>query len=58
MPTIKVIDKNAQVVGEVELDPRVFDVEPNPAMIQETVRAQQAVRRQGTASAVVCSARA
>lgn len=50
MASVKVFDSNAQEVGQIDLDPRVFDVEPNPFLLQEVVRAQLAGRRQGTAS--------
>lgn len=43
-------DLDGEVVGDVELDPAVFDVEPNEAVMHQVVTAQLAAARSGTAS--------
>ena len=50
MPTVKVINTQGQDAGELELADAVFAAEIKPHLHWEVVKAQQANRRQGTAS--------
>lgn len=43
-------DLDGKVVGSVDLDPEVFDVDPNEAVMHQVVVAQLAAARSGTAS--------
>ncbi len=50
MPTIDVLDKQGQKVGEVELSDKVFAAKVSDHVLWEVVRAQRAKKRAGTAS--------
>jgi large subunit ribosomal protein L4 len=47
---VGVYDLSGEAVGSVELDPAVFDAEPNRAVMHQVVIAQLAAARSGTAS--------
>jgi large subunit ribosomal protein L4 len=47
---VDVHDLDGKVVGEVELDPAIFDVDPNEAVMHQVVTAQLAAARSGTAN--------
>ncbi|CAM2763919.1 50S ribosomal protein L4 [Hathewaya histolytica] len=51
MPTIAVYNKEAQKVGEVQLNDNVFGIEVNNEVMHQVVVAQLANKRQGTQSA-------
>jgi large subunit ribosomal protein L4 len=48
MPKANVVDLSGKVLREVDLDDRVFGIEPNSAVVHQAVVAQQANARQGT----------
>lgn len=50
MPKVSVYNMAGEVVGEVELDERVFDVQPNPQLMHQAVVMHLANRRSGTAA--------
>lgn len=50
MPKVSVYNILGEVVSEMELNPKLFDSEINEAVMHEVVVAQQAAKRQGTAS--------
>ncbi|MCF8042658.1 MAG: 50S ribosomal protein L4 [Desulfarculaceae bacterium] len=50
MPTLDVLDRNNQKVGQVELSEAVFGAEVKPHLLHEVVVWQLAKRRAGTAS--------
>ncbi len=50
MPTVKVYNMAGKVVGEVELSEAVFGIEPNKAVLHESVKNYLANQRQGTQS--------
>ncbi len=50
MTTVTVRNPAGQETGSVELDPEVFAVEPNVAVMHQVVTAQLAARRRGTQS--------
>lgn len=50
MPTIKMFDMQGKVSGELELNERVFGVEPNVSVMHLVVRSILAGKRQGTQS--------
>lgn len=50
MPTIKMFDMQGKVRGELELNERVFGVEPNVSVMHLVVRSILAGKRQGTQS--------
>jgi large subunit ribosomal protein L4 len=45
-----VYNQKGEVVGEVELNSKIFDVKPNNHLLAEAVRIQQSNARQGTAN--------
>jgi large subunit ribosomal protein L4 len=47
--TVKVYNQDGQAVGEVELKPQVFGVEPNEAVVHQYIVNYLARQRQGTA---------
>ena len=49
-PTAKVYDSTGAQTGELALDPAVFGIEPNVAVMHQVVTAQRAAARSGTAS--------
>lgn len=53
MPTVDVIDFSGKVVGSLELADEVFGVEPNQALLHESVRHFRAEHRAGTHSTKV-----
>jgi len=50
MVSINVLAPDATIRDQIELDPAVFEVEANPAVLHEVMVAQRASRRQGSAS--------
>jgi large subunit ribosomal protein L4 len=48
MPKANVVDLTGKVLREVDLDDRVFGIEPNAAVVHQAVVTQQANARQGT----------
>ncbi|MCD6500220.1 MAG: 50S ribosomal protein L4 [Deltaproteobacteria bacterium] len=50
MPTVDVLDKDGQKVGQVDLSDEVFGAEVKDHLLWEVVRAQRAKRRAGTAA--------
>jgi len=52
MPTTKIYNMAGEQVGEIELSEAVFGVEPNEAVLHETVKNYLANQRQGTQSAL------
>jgi large subunit ribosomal protein L4 len=48
MPKANVVDLKGSVLREIELDDRVFGIEPNAAVVHQAVVTQQANARQGT----------
>ncbi len=50
MPSIKLYDMNAKVVGDIALNDDVFNTELNEALIHQVIVAQAANKRQGTKS--------
>ncbi len=46
MPKVKYYNQQAEVLGEMELNPKIFDVKINPALVHQTVVAQMANMRQ------------
>src|SRR5579872_5354897 len=46
---IKIYNKNLEVAGEVELNPKIFDVKTNVGLVEEAVRIQRANARAATA---------
>ncbi|RJQ53559.1 MAG: 50S ribosomal protein L4 [Actinobacteria bacterium] len=50
MATLAVQDKTGKKVGQVDLNPAVFEIEPNEAVVHQVVRSQLASARQGTAA--------
>jgi len=50
MPKVAVFDMRGTQVGEIDLNDKVFGIEPNEAVMQQFVRMQLANKRQGTAS--------
>ncbi|HRY12938.1 MAG TPA: 50S ribosomal protein L4 [Syntrophomonadaceae bacterium] len=50
MPKVAVYDMRGTQVGEIDLNDRVFGIEPNEAVMQQFVKMQLANKRQGTAS--------
>lgn len=51
MATVKVYDQHKMEAGEVTLDPRVFEIEATPEILNFVVRSQMAARRSGTHNA-------
>lgn len=51
MSTINVLNKQGDVVGEVELKEDIFDITPNEPVVHEAVVQYRANQRQGTQSA-------
>jgi len=49
-PKAKVYDSTGAQTGELALDPAVFGIEPNVAVMHQVVTAQRAAARSGTAS--------
>ena len=49
MPTVDVLDINAQKAGEISLRDDIFAIEPKLHLLHQCVRRQLAIRRQGTA---------
>lgn len=52
MPKATVVDMTGKKVGEVELSEAIFGIEPNAAVVHETVKNHLANCRQGTQSAL------
>lgn len=50
MARVNVQDSKGKKVGQVDLDPAVFGITPNEAVVHQVVRAQRAGARAGTAS--------
>jgi len=50
MPKVAVYDMRGTQVGEIDLNDRVFGIEPNEAVMQQFVKMQLANKRHGTAS--------
>ncbi|MCQ3809393.1 MAG: 50S ribosomal protein L4 [Acidimicrobiia bacterium] len=50
MTTVTVRNPSGKKTGTVDLDPEVFDIEPNVAVMHQVVTAQLAARRRGTQS--------
>jgi len=50
VPKVAVYDMEGRVVGEIDLDDRVFGVEVNQALLHQAVVMYQANQRQGTAA--------
>ncbi len=50
MTTVAVRNPTGKETGSVDLDPEVFDIEPNVAVMHQVVTAQLAARRRGTQS--------
>ena len=50
MPKVAVFDMRGTQVGEIDLNDKVFGIEPNEAVMQQFVKMQLANKRQGTAS--------
>lgn len=50
MPKVAVYDMRGAQVGEIELNDKVFGIEPNEAVVQQFVKMQLANKRVGTAS--------
>src|SRR5579864_8673095 len=48
MPKANVVDLTGKVLREVDLDERVFGIEPNAAVVHQALVTQQANARQGT----------
>ena len=48
MPKANVVDLTGKVLRELDLDDRVFGIEPNAAVVHQAVVTQQANARQGT----------
>jgi len=48
MPKANVVDLKGTVLREIDLDDRVFGIEPNAAVVHQAVVTQQANARQGT----------
>lgn len=48
--TVKVYNQEGAAVGEVELDPEIFGIEPNEAVVHQYVTNYLARQRQGTSS--------
>jgi large subunit ribosomal protein L4 len=48
MPKANVVDLSGKVLREMDLDDRVFGIEPNSAVVHQAVVTQQANARQGT----------
>ncbi len=48
--TLSVKDKSGKKVGQVDLDPAIFEIRPNEAVVHQVVRAQLAGARRGTAA--------
>ncbi len=55
MPSVKVINMQGAVVGDVSLSDKVFASPCNPALMHQVVRVQMLNRRQGTQSALTRS---
>ncbi len=49
MPTVDVLNINAQKAGEIDLRDDIFSVEPKPHLLHLLVRMQLAAKRKGTA---------
>lgn len=49
-PTAKVFTASGEPVGDVNLDPAVFGLEPNVAVMHQVITAQRAAARSGSAS--------
>lgn len=50
MPKVAVYDMQGTQVGEIDLNDKVFGIEPNEAVVQQFVKMQLANKRVGTAS--------
>lgn len=50
MPKVAVYDMLGTQVGEIDLNDKVFGIEPNEAVMQQFIKMQLANKRQGTAS--------
>ena len=48
MPKANVVDLSGKVLRDIELDDRVFGIQPNAAVVHQAVITQQANARQGT----------
>ncbi len=48
MPKTDILNKQGEVVGEVELSEEIFGIEPNEPVVHQVVVAQLANKRQGT----------
>ena len=48
MPKVNVVDLEGKVLRDIDLDDRVFGIEPNVAVVHQAVVTQQANARQGT----------
>ena len=51
MPKVNVFNQNGNMVGDIELNKDIFDIEVNEHVVYEVVKNQLANRRQGTQSA-------
>ena len=51
MPKVNVFNQNGDMVGDIELNKDIFDIEVNEHVVYEVVKNQLANRRQGTQSA-------
>ena len=52
MPTAKMFNMAGEQVGEIELSEAIFGIDPNGAVLHETVKNYLANQRQGTQSAL------
>lgn len=50
MPTVDVMDLDAQKVGQIDLRDDIFALDPKPHLFHLVLRVQQAAKRRGTAS--------
>lgn len=48
MPKLALYDQNGSEVGDIEMEDRIFGIEPNEHVLYEAVVMQQASQRQGT----------
>ena len=48
MPKVNVFNQNGDMVGDIELNKDIFDIEVNEHVVYEVVKNQLANRRQGT----------
>ncbi len=47
---VNLYNQKAEVVGEIELNPKIFEVKPNEHLLAEAVRIQQSNSRQGSSN--------